>query len=94
MPLILSVSPNVMHFVRAFSITRARGVKLICYRKSLKSWKNCIQQKHVQIWLVEGMHPPHPPLDPPLVTNCDETFISQKANQWKRNDIECFIAIA
>ena len=27
-----------------------------------------------------GMHPS-------LVTNCDETFTSQKANQWKRNSL-------
>ena len=30
---------------------------------------------------------PTSPQDPPLVTNCDETFISQKANQWKRNNL-------
>ena len=77
----MSVSINVMHFVRTFLIMRARGVRFICYRKGLKLWKNCIHQKHIRKWLVEGMHPPHPP----LVTNCDETFISQKANQWKRN---------
>ena len=34
-----------------------------------------------------GMHPPPSPVDPPLDTNCDETFTSQKANQWKRNNL-------
>ena len=62
----------MMHFVRTFSTMRARGVRLI--RKGLKLWKNCIHQKHVRKWLMQGMHPPHPP----LVTNCDEAFISQK----------------
>ena len=86
-PLILSVSPNVMHFVGTFLIMRARGVRPICYRKGLKLWKNCNNQKRVRKWLVDGMHPPHLPLDPPLVTNCDEIFISHKANQWKRNNL-------
>ena len=58
MPLILNVSPKAMHFVRTYSIMRARDVRLICSRKSLKLWKNCIHQKHVRKWLVEGMHPP------------------------------------
>ena len=38
--LILSVAPNMMHFVRTFSIMRA-------YQKGLKLWKSCIHQKHV-----------------------------------------------
>ena len=47
LPLILSVSPN-MHFVRTFSIMRARsGHKAYCYRKGSKLWKSCIHQKHV-----------------------------------------------
>ena len=48
LPLILSVSPNMMHFVRTFSIMRARsGHKAYCYRKGSKLWKSCIHQKHV-----------------------------------------------
>ena len=41
MPLILSVSPNVMHFVPIFLIMRAWGERFICYRKGLKLWKKC-----------------------------------------------------
>ena len=35
--LILSASPNIMHFVCTFSIMRA-----LCYRRGSKLWKNCI----------------------------------------------------
>ena len=63
-PLIPSVSPNVMHFVGTFLIVRARNVKLICYQKGLKLWKNCIHQKHVRKWLVGGCIPHIPPPPP------------------------------
>ena len=32
----LSVSPNVMHFVRTFSFMRALGLRHICYRRDSK----------------------------------------------------------
>ena len=81
-PLILSVSPIVMVFVLKFSIMRTWGVRIekirnygkIVFIKNMFEngwWGGCI---------------PHIPLDSPLVINCDQTFTSQKANQWKRNN--------
>ena len=64
MLLILIVLPNMIYFVRTFLIMRARGVRLLCYRKGLIY---CIHQKHVPNWLVEEMHPPHTPW-PQIVT--------------------------
>ena len=43
--LILSVSPNMMHFVRSFSIMRAWR-KAYCYGRGSKLWKNFIDPKH------------------------------------------------
>ena len=34
--LILSALPNMMHFVRTFSIMRAYGVEAYCYRRGSK----------------------------------------------------------
>ena len=42
LPLNLSVSPTMMHFVHACFERKA-----YCYPKGSKLWKNCIYQKHV-----------------------------------------------
>ena len=58
LPLILSVAPNMMHFVHTFSIMRAEGARLIAIKfeimeKSYSS-KTCLKIPYI------------PPLDPPL----------------------------
>ena len=45
LPLILSPSPNMMHFVSTFRFMLPR-CKDYCYRRGSKLWKNCIDQKH------------------------------------------------
>ena len=42
LPLNLSVLPNMMQFVRTFSIIHAHGVSAYCYRKGLKLWKKIV----------------------------------------------------
>ena len=41
----LSPSPNMIHFVRTFSIYACLKRKDDCYQIGLKLWKNCIHQK-------------------------------------------------
>ena len=61
LPLNLSVSPNMMHFVRTFSMTRALGVRLIVIEKGpeimekLHSSKTCLKMAG------GGVHPPYTP---------------------------------
>ena len=45
--LILSVSPNILHFVRTFSIMRALGMRLIVIEKVQNYGEMGIPQKHV-----------------------------------------------
>ena len=45
LPLTLSPSPNMIHFVRTFSIYACLRRKDDCYQIGLKLWKNCIHQK-------------------------------------------------
>ena len=55
--LILNASPNMMHFVRTFSIMRAYGVRLIATKEARHHRKiNCIglHQKYFPKWLVGG----------------------------------------
>ena len=40
-----SPSPNMIHFVRTFSIYACLRRKDDCYQIGLKLWKNCIHQK-------------------------------------------------
>ena len=59
--LILSASPNMMHFVRTFSIMRAYGVRLIALSKRLEIMEklHSLHEKHFRKWLVEGYaYPP------------------------------------
>ena len=58
LPLNLSVSPNMMHLVRTFSIMRALGVRLIANEKV----RNYIHQKPFKM-AGGGMHPPYTPPD-------------------------------
>ena len=64
LPRNLSVSPNMMHFVRAFSIIYVWGVRLIANEK-VRNCKKIVFIKNMfeNDWW--GMHPPHPP-DAPL----------------------------
>ena len=45
LPLTLSPSPNMIHFVRTFLIYACLRSKDDCYQIGLKLWKNCIHQK-------------------------------------------------
>ena len=45
LPLTLSPSPNMIHFVRTFLIYACLRRKDDCYQIGLKLWKNCIHQK-------------------------------------------------
>ena len=66
-PLNLSVSPNVMHFVRAFSIMRALGVRLIVVEK-VRNYGEIVFIKNMfqNGWWGDASPTPLPPLDPPL----------------------------
>ena len=46
LPLTLNASPNMMHFVRLFSIMRAYGVRFIVIEEVRNYGKNSIHQKH------------------------------------------------
>ena len=46
LPLNLNVSPNMMHFIRTFSIMHAKGIRLIVIKKVQNCGKT-IHQKHV-----------------------------------------------
>ena len=63
MTLILSASPNMMHFVRAFSSYACLRRKAFCYRGGSKLWKNCIvHQKHFpNRWWEEAYPASYPP---------------------------------
>ena len=65
LPLNLSVSPNIMYFVCTFSIMSALGVRLIVIEK-VRNYVEVVFIKNMfqSNWC--GMHPPTPPLDPPL----------------------------
>ena len=43
--LAVSPSPNIMHFVRLFSICACLRRNDHCYQRGSKLWKNCIHQK-------------------------------------------------
>ena len=45
LPLTLSSSPNMIHFVRTFSIYACLKRKDDCYQIGLILWKNCIHHK-------------------------------------------------
>ena len=45
LPLTLSPSPNMIHFVRTFLVYACLRRKDDCYQIGLKLWKNCIHQK-------------------------------------------------
>ena len=47
LPLNLSVSPNMMHFVHTFSIMRAQSVRLIVIKKVRNYAKTVFIKKHV-----------------------------------------------
>ena len=47
LPLNVSVSPNIMHFVRNIFDYACFGREDYCYRIGSKLWRNCIHQKHV-----------------------------------------------
>ena len=47
LPLNLSVLPNIMHFVRTFSIMRAQDVRLIVIKKVRNYGKTVFIKKHV-----------------------------------------------
>ena len=63
----LSVSQNITHFVRIFSIMRALGVGLIVIEKDQKYGKLHLSKTCLKM-AGGGIHPSHPPLDSPPPT--------------------------
>ena len=84
LPLILSVTPNMMHFVRTFSIMRAQGLRLLL----LKRFEIMEKLYSSTAWLKMiggGDASPHPPLNPPLViTSADVQFSAQNRVKSKK----------
>ena len=66
LPLNLSVSPNMMHFVRAFSMVRTLGVRLIVNEKA----RNCGKTQLSKTCLKMGGGGMHPPCTPPWIRPC------------------------
>ena len=61
----LSVSPNILHFVRTFAIMSALGVRLIVIEKVQKYGEIVyMHQKHVSKWLVRDASPTYPWIRP------------------------------
>ena len=65
LPLNLSVSPNIMHFVRTFSIMSALGVRLIVTEK-VRNYGEIVFIRNMFQNSFGGIASPTPPLVPPL----------------------------
>ena len=60
--LILSASPNMMHFVRTFTIMRAQSVRLIAIEEARNYGKNaCIKDIFNNGWLKDAYPSSYPP---------------------------------
>ena len=67
LPLIISLSSNMVHFVRTFSIysLRASGVKIFVIEE-VRNYEKPVFIKNIVISAGGGMHTPHPPWVPPI----------------------------